>query len=94
MRTLLWLAFALVIYLFWRLITSSPSRISARRGGTAKGESARGKRVIDAGDMVKDPVCNTYIPMQNSIRENIRGKTYYFCSQECRDKFMKSQAKP
>ncbi|TKJ36082.1 hypothetical protein CEE39_00090 [bacterium (candidate division B38) B3_B38] len=93
MRTLLWLALALVIYLIWRLITASPLRISSPRGGTTKGRSSGGKRVIDAGDMVKDPVCNTYIPAGNSIVENIGGQTFHFCSPQCRDKFIKSQDK-
>ena len=93
MRALLWLALGLIIYLLWRLIFPSPARISSSRRRTAKGESSGGKRVIDAGDMVKDPVCNTYIPMSNSIKENIGGQTYHFCSPECRDKFIKSQVK-
>ncbi|MDH5406568.1 MAG: YHS domain-containing protein [Candidatus Aminicenantes bacterium] len=93
MRMLLWLALALVIYLIWKLISFSPPRISSPRGGTAKGGASGGKRVIDAGDMVKDPVCNTYIPAGNSITENIGGQTYHFCSPQCRDKFLKSQNK-
>ncbi len=93
MRGLLWLALGLVIYLLWRAIIPSAARISSRRGGTAKGETPGGRRVIDAGDMVKDPVCNTYIPAENAIKEDIGDKTYYFCSPECRDKFIKSRVK-
>jgi len=93
MKMLLWLALGLIIYLLWRTIISSPARISSSRGATVEGETPGGKRVIDAGDMVKDPVCNTYIPVENAIKENIEGKTYYFCSPECRDKFIKSRSK-
>jgi len=37
--------------------------------------------------MVKDEVCNTYIPEDEAIKENHQGKTFYFCSEECRNKF-------
>ena len=44
---------------------------------------------IKAGEMVKDPVCNTYVSINSDIRVKDGDKTYYFCSYECRDKFLK-----
>lgn len=41
-----------------------------------------------SGAMVKDEYCNTYLPKEDSIREYIEGKEYYFCSSECRRKFL------
>ena len=40
--------------------------------------------------MVKDPVCQTYIPKRDEIKAVIDGNTLYFCSTECRDKYMDS----
>ncbi len=40
------------------------------------------------GDMVHDPVCQTYIPKSLAIQKTIDGKTVYFCSQECAAKFI------
>jgi YHS domain-containing protein len=38
--------------------------------------------------MVKDETCNTYLPREEAILEKVEGKEYYFCSQECRKKFL------
>jgi YHS domain-containing protein len=39
--------------------------------------------------MVKDPVCGTYLPRGDAIRETIDGRTVYFCSQECLSEYKK-----
>jgi len=44
-----------------------------------------------SGIMVKDEVCETYIPEEEAIKEKINGKIYYFCSQECRRRFLKDR---
>jgi uncharacterized protein len=36
------------------------------------------------GVMVKDDVCNTYIPRDEAIREVRDGRERFFCSEECR----------
>jgi len=46
-----------------------------------------------SGIMVKDDICNTYLPKENAIRQVHEGKEYYFCSSECRQKFL-GQKKP
>ncbi len=38
------------------------------------------------GVMVKDDVCNTYIPKDEAIREVRDGRERFFCSEECRRK--------
>lgn len=38
--------------------------------------------------MVKDPFCQTYIPKRDGIRQVIDGKTVFFCSTDCRDKYL------
>ncbi|MCX8159317.1 MAG: YHS domain-containing protein [Candidatus Saccharicenans sp.] len=41
--------------------------------------------------MVKDEVCNTYIPEDEALKENKNGRVYYFCSEDCRKKFLESR---
>ncbi|MFQ6108202.1 MAG: YHS domain-containing protein [Candidatus Aminicenantales bacterium] len=41
-----------------------------------------------SGFMVKDEVCNTYLPKEDAIKEIHEGKEYYFCSNACRQKFL------
>lgn len=38
--------------------------------------------------MVKDEMCNTYLPQEDAIKEIYEGKEYYFCSKECKQKFL------
>jgi YHS domain-containing protein len=52
-----------------------------------------GKRTPDraeslSGVMVKDEVCNTYLPREDAVKETIEGVDYYFCSPACRGKFL------
>jgi YHS domain-containing protein len=46
------------------------------------------------GIMVKDDVCNTYIPKEEAIREVRDGQERFFCSEECRRKSHESAGKP
>jgi len=41
--------------------------------------------------MVKDEICNTYLPKEDAIKEVYQGKEYYFCSNECRQKFLEQK---
>ena len=45
-----------------------------------------------SGMMVKDEVCNTYLPKEDAIKEIQEGKEYYFCSRECRRKFLERKS--
>jgi YHS domain-containing protein len=47
----------------------------------------RRQAVPQGGELKKDPVCGTFISTSTSISKQVRGETYYFCSQACRDKF-------
>ena len=47
------------------------------------------KRQADASgpegvSLVQDPQCGRFIPQNEAIRVSRRGRTVYFCSQECR----------
>ena len=42
-------------------------------------------------EMVFDPCCNTYILKKDAIKVEIKGKTYYFCSEKCLKKFLSEQ---
>ena len=49
-----------------------------------------GKDVPLSGELKKDPVCGTYTAAASSIQQTIRGQTFYFCSPQCRDKYVAS----
>ena len=79
-RFVFYLIIAYLIYLFLRLILAPrrPAR-SGRSGRTA------------SGVMVKDEVCNTYLPRDDAISENRDGKEFFFCSPACRGKFLEQR---
>jgi uncharacterized protein len=42
----------------------------------------------EPGVMVKDEVCNTYLPREDALREVQGGREFFFCSRACRQKFL------
>ncbi len=44
----------------------------------------------DAREMVRDPVCGIYISTRDAVSLNRRGGTVYFCSDECRRRYIES----
>ncbi|MDR2401169.1 MAG: YHS domain-containing protein [Deferribacteraceae bacterium] len=50
-------------------------------------------KAIDATDMARDPVCNTYISMDGVFKLKYNNKLYHFCSKECMNKFREEKLK-
>jgi YHS domain-containing protein len=50
-------------------------------------KSAGVSKVPVGGELKKDPVCGTFISTSTAIQKRVGGEVYYFCSEECRDKF-------
>lgn len=46
---------------------------------------------IDTTEMVKDPVCGTYVDESTKHKLKYYDKVYCFCSQECMDNFKKEK---
>lgn len=46
---------------------------------------------VDRGTMPRDPVCGAYVDEQLALPLRSGQTTYYFCSEECRQKFMEKQ---
>lgn len=52
-------------------------------GNTRETAEAKGE------EMVLDPVCGSYVPESSALSMSRNGETAHFCSDECRDKFLK-----
>jgi YHS domain-containing protein len=80
MRIILYALLAYIVYksirFFQKLGQKSPS-------------SPKSKQI--SGLMVKDAICNTYLPQEDAIKEIQEGKEYFFCSKECCQKFLESR---
>jgi YHS domain-containing protein len=40
-------------------------------------------------EMVQDPVCGTWVPLGQAVLLDAKREKRYFCSPECRDKYLK-----
>ena len=66
-------------------LVSPPSKQQSKQGS--------GSQVPLTGELKKDPACGTYIAASTSIQETVGGETFYFCSKQCRDKYLASAAR-
>lgn len=76
-----WLIFGLVAYGAYRMFMND------RRRKDADVKDERDKKVA-AGELVRDPVCGTYIDADSTITVRNGDTVHRFCSYECRDKFI------
>lgn len=84
-RRLLFLIFAAIAAYIWlRRLWARPAA-AARRTGQPAGS-------VDAGKvMVRDRVCNTFLPRSRAIRLTVGEAEHFFCSEPCRSKFLAGQ---
>lgn len=77
------LIFAGIAYFFYRKIKSwALENMSQDRKSFNKSEQA----VNDI--MIQDPYCKTYFPKREAVQLDINGTQLYFCSNQCREKFI------
>ena len=43
--------------------------------------------VPTGGELKRDPVCGTFVPVSTSVKKTVRGELMHFCSTDCRDKY-------
>ncbi|WP_432736304.1 transcriptional regulator [Maridesulfovibrio sp. FT414] len=73
---------AIAAFVLWKLFSGDQMKKNE------KAEKVREKE-IKAGEMVKDPICGTYVRKDGDIRVRNGEKVECFCSYECRDKYIK-----
>ncbi len=83
MRLIYYLILAWLVYLIIRFFQNLARRT----------QSPRPKPRL-SGMMVKDEACDTYIPKEEALREVIDGREYFFCSKDCRKKFLEQRKRP
>ena len=73
------LALALIVWLIRSFLASI----------TGSGKARSGKSPVEeTGVMVKDPVCGMYMDSRLAIRLDRQGKLVYFCSENCKSKYL------
>lgn len=65
----------------------------AQRSPKAAPRGPRGAAIErQGGQLVRDPQCGTYIPVNSSVHLVSGRETLYFCSASCRDAYRKAQS--
>jgi uncharacterized protein len=77
---LLLLLAMLIVRAFWRVVSGLIDGVS-QPGGRRSGPPERGVQ------MVRDPVCGTFLPPEHAVTLAERGSVRYFCSEKCRDAY-------
>ena len=76
-RLLIWLIVGFLVY----TVVQSLKQMLQKPPAPPPEKTARGE------DMVRDPACGTYVPRSDATSCQIAGRTEYFCSEACRDKY-------
>lgn len=77
------LVIAAALFLMWKLFTGDQKK--------KKDQAMKEKQnMAKSGEMVKDPICGTYVKKDSDIRVKEGDKVHCFCSFECREKYLKS----
>jgi YHS domain-containing protein len=78
------LFFILILWLMRRVLGS----LLGLRKRTESGKNA----AMPTNSMVKDPVCGMYIDSRLAIRIESRKEEFYFCSEECKSRYLEKSA--
>jgi YHS domain-containing protein len=71
-----------VIFSLLRRAVSSRLSVSRRRASPAP----------DPARLFRDPSCGTFVSPEISLRLERAGQVHHFCSEQCRDRFLKQAA--
>jgi YHS domain-containing protein len=80
---------AILVYILYRLLVGPRKKADDSVPHGYRGN--RGGPIDDV--LVKDPVCNTYIPQRQAVALVHEQQTYYFCSDTCRKTFLAEKEK-
>jgi YHS domain-containing protein len=78
----------LIIFLVARSVITGVTRFFRGMSEATPRPAPRGPTELpSAGELRKDPVCETYISVPSPWAKLVKGETIYFCSKECKDRF-------
>ena len=72
-----------VVYVLYRSLKSWMFQASS----SSRQVSSKTATEID-DVMIKDPFCEAYFPKRNGVHLHFGGKDLYFCSNQCKDKYL------
>ena len=83
-RRLLWLLFFVAIGLFIRSLLRQGRSTNLDGAGDTRKQTTEGK-------MVRDRICNTFLPRGRALSLHQDGQEHFFCSESCRSAFLEGR---
>ncbi len=93
-RLILVLFLICTIYWLAKSIFRDLLSLKARRRVTSDDQKPSCSSFPVTDELVQDPVCGVYCPKKEALTAIYKGKVYYFCSEECRQKFIARNISP
>ncbi len=92
-RAVLEILITIAVVLVARAVLTSILRGIARASADSLRKQAQGSRQAESrpesnpgGELHKDPVCGTYVAESAALKRQAGGRTFYYCSESCREK--------
>ncbi len=79
------LILVLLGFLAYTLFTAVTRKLG---GGPSSSSDAKGPK---GEQMVQDPQCGTFLPRSEALTKVVRGEKHHFCSEKCRDAFVRKK---
>lgn len=88
LRLVAYLLIAVVLISVLRMVIGVVTKAAAGLFSSPRspGRSATASGVRTGGELKRDPVCGTFVPVETAVKKTIGGELVYFCSETCRDK--------
>ena len=83
-RKILWLLVFVLVGWFIRGLLRMGKSAPRNPAGTAD-------KAIAGGEMVRDRVCNTFLPRSRALSLSQGGQEHFFCSESCRSAFLEDE---
>jgi len=74
-----------ILIILWLALGFLKNMAVKLRAVLRKRSYGRGGQIAD---MVKDPVCGSYVAVEHAVKVTKDGVEYYFCSKECSEKYL------
>ena len=90
LRAILDFVLMMIVFAMLRAVISAVSKaMGGSRGATMPqpGPAPRRDDFPACGELKRDPVCGTFVPVSGSLHKSVNGSMQYFCSQTCFDRF-------
>jgi len=85
-RGLVYLLYVLIVLLIVRMVSRSLAGLFGAGNDVRRSRATTRPTARKAEDLVRDPVCHTYIPRSRALTAVVGGREEYYCSKACRER--------